>query len=75
MANHVQFFLDDTSPSISYQPFRDTFDIPNVEGGWNPIYTNTGFTAAPLTGVRGEGSSFHVTSRPGASLTIVWVGE
>ncbi|KAF8149484.1 hypothetical protein B0H34DRAFT_802469 [Crassisporium funariophilum] len=72
MANFVQFIVDDTSPAISYSPFRDTFSAPNLSSGWNPYYNSSGFAAAQ--GDVGDGTSLHITSFDGASLVVQWHG-
>ena len=72
MADFVQFTVDDTSPTISYSPFGDTFSTPNLSAGWNPYYTLSGF---PHTlGDIGNGTSLHITSRNGSSCLIQWHG-
>ncbi|KAF5338515.1 hypothetical protein D9611_013296 [Ephemerocybe angulata] len=73
MATTVQFYVNDTSPAISYTPFADTLSTPNTGAGWNPYYTGSGYATAQ--GVKGQGTSFHITSLEGASLTIAWIGE
>lgn len=71
-ADDVQFDVDDTSPTISYSPFRDSLDTPNLLEGWNPYYTDSGFSPAP--GETGKGTSLHITSRNNAQLSITWRG-
>lgn len=66
--------IDDTSPTITYRPSADTFSGPNLTAGWNPFYSETGFTPNPVTG-EGMGTSLHVTSADGASLSLRWNGE
>lgn len=66
--------IDDTSPTFVYSPFADTFGTPNLTAGWNPYYSETAFTPNPLTG-EGNGTSLHVTSADGASLSLRWNGE
>lgn len=73
MSVPIQFLVDDNSPTISYQPFADTFSTPSLALGWNPYYSTSGFATAE--GVIGHGDSFHVTSLNGANLTINWRGE
>ncbi|TFK44161.1 hypothetical protein BDQ12DRAFT_708173 [Crucibulum laeve] len=72
MANNIQFFVDDTSPSISYFPFRDTFSTPNLSAGWNPYFDDSGF--ASVLGEEGNGTSLHITSLDGASISVQWHG-
>ncbi|KAF8210665.1 hypothetical protein K438DRAFT_1810111 [Mycena galopus ATCC 62051] len=73
MANVVQFPVDDSSPTILYAPFGDTFGSPNLSAGWNPSWENTGFSSANI-GAIGTGTSLHITSLNGASLQIHWTG-
>jgi hypothetical protein len=72
MANIFQYTVDNTSPTVSYFPFGDTFATPELLLGWNPFYTNTGFATAP--GAIGNGTSYHATSVNGASLSLQWNG-
>lgn len=72
MASFVQVTIDDTSPCISYSPFRDTFTTPNLSAGWNPYYDQSGF--ATSSGGTGNGTSLHITSLDGASLALQWRG-
>ncbi|EDR11612.1 uncharacterized protein LACBIDRAFT_324293 [Laccaria bicolor S238N-H82] len=72
MANIVQFSVDNTSPQISYFPFADTLSTPNLSAGWNPYFSLSGF--AGVLGESGNGTSHHITSLDGASLSIHWRG-
>jgi hypothetical protein len=72
MASFKQVTIDDTSPCISYSPFRDTFTTPNLSAGWNPYYDQSGFATA--SGEIGNGTSLHITSLDGASLALQWRG-
>jgi hypothetical protein len=72
MANPLQIYVDDTSPSITYYPFADTFGPPNLNAGWNPYYTGSGYAA--YQGQTGQGTSLHRTSLDGASFSIQWNG-
>lgn len=72
MANPLQISVDDTSPSVSYFPFADTFGTPDVSAGWNPYYTGSSFAA--FQGQEGEGNSLHRTSLDGASFSVQWIG-
>ncbi|GBE80613.1 hypothetical protein SCP_0303280 [Sparassis crispa] len=72
--------IDDTSPTIQYAPFPDTFTVPALLSGWNPYYTNSGFATDPgpssnasITDV-GNGTSLHLTACDGAALAISWNG-
>ena len=73
MENFFQFLVDDTSPTISYSPFRDTLSVPNLSAGWNPYYDQSGFASS--IGELGNGTSLHITSLDGASLGFQWHGE
>jgi len=73
--------LDDTSPTIVYAPFGDSFGVPDLSSGWNPYYTDSGFATdpGPLSsgpGVSdiGNGTSLHLTASDGAQLAIKWNG-
>jgi hypothetical protein len=72
MANPLQIYIDDTSPTIAYYPFADTFGTPDLLAGWNPYYTGSGF--ASHQGQIGGGTSLHRTSLDGASASIQWNG-
>lgn len=72
MATIVQFDVDDTSPLITYLPFGDTFSTPNLSAGWNPYFDGSGFASSP--GETGIGTSSHITSLNGASVTVQWHG-
>jgi len=72
MAVPLQIWVDDTSPTITYYPFADTFGTPNVLAGWNPYYTDSGFAA--YQGDLGVGTSLHRTSLDGASFSVQWNG-
>jgi len=66
--------IDDTSPTIAYSPFADTFSEPSLATGWNPFFNNTGL-ADPSAGAQtGSGTSLHVTAANGASLGVRWNG-
>lgn len=68
----LQLTIDDTSPTVSFSPFRDTLSTPNLSAGWNPYYATSGFASAP--GQTGSGSSYHITSKNGAFLSLTWHG-
>ncbi|KAH9948930.1 hypothetical protein B0H21DRAFT_689167 [Amylocystis lapponica] len=72
--------IDDTSPTISYSPFPDTFGVPDVLAGWNPYYTDSGFatdpgpsSSSPVTDI-GNGTSLHITALDGAAFAVAWNG-
>ncbi|OJT15425.1 hypothetical protein TRAPUB_8013 [Trametes pubescens] len=74
--------IDDTSPIVLYQPFRDIFTaIPDLAAGWNQYYNISGFAQSP-SGVGtsigastvGNGTSLHLTASDGAELRIDWNG-
>lgn len=67
--------IDDTSPTVVYSPFADTFAAPNLTAGWNPYFSDSGLATDPTIGQVGQGLSFHVTSADGASLAIRWNGK
>jgi hypothetical protein len=68
----VQLVVNDTSPTIVYAPFGDTFSAPNILEGWNPYYSASGY--ATFQGEVGNGTSFHITSLDGAQLSLQWRG-
>ena len=75
-SNDTEFVItvDDTSPTLVYSPFADPFGTPNLTAGWNPFFSETGYTPDPVSG-EGNGTSLHVTSADGASLSLRWNGE
>ncbi|KAF8172424.1 hypothetical protein K438DRAFT_1728946 [Mycena galopus ATCC 62051] len=73
MAGLVQFRVDDSSPTVTYSPFGDTFSSPNLSAGWNPYWEDPGFSTK-VPGAIGSGTSLHITSLNGASLRIQWTG-
>lgn len=72
MANPFKIYVDDTSPSITYFPFGDTFGVPDRSAGWNPYYDADGFITSPNQ--TSQGNSFHLTSLDGASFSVKWSG-
>lgn len=66
------FSVDDTSPTIFYFPIGDTFSAPDLNAGWNPFFDISGYPTA--LGMTGNGTSYHVTSLGGASISIRWTG-
>ncbi|KAL1669703.1 hypothetical protein GGF50DRAFT_123010 [Schizophyllum commune] len=72
MANVVYFNVDDTSPQIGYSPYADTLSLPDLTGGWNPYYDDSGF-AHGLDGT-GSGNSAHITAHDGATISVRWRG-
>jgi hypothetical protein len=73
MASLVQFMVDDSSPTVSYAPFGDTFSSPDLSSGWNPHWDDPGFSSQH-PGAIGSGTSLHITSLDSASLRIQWKG-
>ncbi|KAA1472827.1 hypothetical protein DENSPDRAFT_206599 [Dentipellis sp. KUC8613] len=73
MADSFQLVIDDTSPVLSYYPFSDTFGVPDLQAGWNPYYTRSGFVSSP--GQLGAGDSQHITSLDGAAFVLQWFGS
>ncbi|KAJ6500189.1 hypothetical protein C8R47DRAFT_1317469 [Mycena vitilis] len=69
----VQFPVDDSSPTVLYAPFGDTFSSPSLADGWNPHWDDPGFSSA-IPGATGSGTSLHITSLNNASLQINWKG-
>lgn len=65
--------IDDTSPALTYSPPADASGSSNLSVGWLPFYTATGASPDPSTG-EGDGTSLHVTSAGGASLSLRWNG-
>ncbi|KAG6845074.1 hypothetical protein H0H87_000978 [Tephrocybe sp. NHM501043] len=72
MAQTITFSVDDTSPSLSYKPFRDTFTTANLTAGWNPYFNVSGLVTS--LGATGIGDTFHVTSRHEATVSVTWKG-
>ena len=72
MANVVYFNVDDTSPQIGYSPYADTLSLPDLTGGWNPYYDDSGFVDGP--GETGSGNSAHITAHDGATISVRWRG-
>ncbi|KAI0949030.1 hypothetical protein AcW1_008745 [Taiwanofungus camphoratus] len=73
--------IDDTSPTVSYAPFADTFGVPDLLAGWNPYYTYSGFAADPYSSASGSsvsnvgnGTSLHLTACDSAAFAIRWNG-
>jgi hypothetical protein len=66
--------IDDTSPTIVYSPFADTFGVPDFAAGWNPLNLDSGLIpgSANATGAR---TSLHATAADGASVAVRWNGE
>lgn len=72
MADPLRLSIDNTSPTISYYPFADTFGAPNLNAGWNPYFSDSGYAA--FQGQLGSGTSAHRTSLDGASFSVQWNG-
>ncbi|KAI0775816.1 hypothetical protein BD413DRAFT_470817 [Trametes elegans] len=72
--------MDDTSPVVLYAPFADTFAQWDLDAGWNPFYTISGFATTPsgagsqVGPSTGNGTSLHITSNDGGALQINWNG-
>ena len=75
-SSSIPFTIDDTSPTLSYTPFRDTLSVPNLPLGWNPYYELSGFANAPGSGPaqQGNGTSYHITAMDGAKVGVQWFG-
>ncbi len=74
--------IDDTSPTIAYAPFGDSFGKPILLQGWNPYFTKSGFatdagSSSSDSGVSniGDGTSLHLTAHDGAEFAISWNGK
>ncbi|KAG6849640.1 hypothetical protein H0H93_006644 [Arthromyces matolae] len=72
MEQNLQISIDDTSPTIFYSPSADTFAGANLTAGWNPYFNSSGLVTS--IGQIGIGTSFHITSRDNAALSITWKG-
>jgi hypothetical protein len=72
MAYPSQIDVDDTSPTITYYPFGDTFGVPDPRAGWNPYYSGSGFAGSQDE--IGVGNSSHLTYLDGASFSVQWMG-
>lgn len=73
-ATTLGIVLDDTSPTVQYYPYGDTFGEPNLLGGWNPYYTGTGFAPSASASQPGEGTSWHLTAYDGATISLSFYG-
>ncbi|KAK1230252.1 hypothetical protein PQX77_006681 [Marasmius sp. AFHP31] len=72
MADADIIVVDDTSPTILYSPFSETFGAPNFTAGWNPLFNSTSLGGTPLN--VGNSTTVHVTSRNDASFLINFQG-
>ncbi|KAL0581903.1 hypothetical protein V5O48_000133 [Marasmius crinis-equi] len=72
MADDDSIVVDDTSPTILYSPFADTFGAPDFTAGWNPLFNRTSLGGAPLN--VGNSTTVHVTSRNGSTFLINFQG-
>ncbi|KAJ7444553.1 hypothetical protein B0H11DRAFT_437894 [Mycena galericulata] len=63
------FTIQDTSPILSYLPYADGSDESK---GWQAWYTTSGFNTQ--VGESPVGDSYHVTSLPGANVTLQFYG-
>ncbi|KAI0001361.1 hypothetical protein BJV74DRAFT_882588 [Russula compacta] len=73
MADSFSLLIDNACPLLTYYPFPDTLSIPNFFAGWNPCFSTSACPTFP--GEQGNGSSFHVTSKDGAELSIQFWGN
>lgn len=64
--------IDDTSPQIVYLPPTFTNATSDLLAGWSEYYSGTGFSS--YLGQIGRNTSWHVTSRDGAALSIGFTG-
>lgn len=69
MATSWNITLNDTSPVFTYYPYYDGF---GTENGWQVWYSETGYNTVPAN--PGVGISAHITSLPGANVTLSFYG-
>lgn len=69
-SNSFIISVDDTSPSVLYLPFADTFAAPNLSAGWYPY-----FIPAATSDNSSEETTLHATVADGASIGLRWNGE
>ncbi|KAG2076759.1 hypothetical protein BDR04DRAFT_622453 [Suillus decipiens] len=69
MATSWNITLNDTSPVFTYYPYYDGFGTGN---GWQIWYSQTGYNTVPAN--PGVGTSAHITSLPGANVTLSFYG-
>ena len=72
MAVAFQLGIDNTSPTIRYDPFFPNTVAQNATSGWTPYYSNSGFPST--SGLVGDGTSLQISSKNGSSLSITWFG-
>ncbi|KAJ3535213.1 hypothetical protein NM688_g7009 [Phlebia brevispora] len=74
--NSFDVTIDDTSPTIVYSPFGDSFGASNASDGWNPCYSLTGAPACDSSSGQDNttATSLHATASDGASMTLDWNG-
>ncbi|KAJ6551179.1 hypothetical protein B0H19DRAFT_163324 [Mycena capillaripes] len=64
------FTIPGASPILSYHPYADGFGLQN---GWQTWYTVSGFNKNP--GDSSHGDSYHLTSLPGAQVSLEFFGS
>lgn len=69
MATSWNITLNDTSPVFAYYPYYDGFGTGN---GWQIWYSETGYNTVFAN--PGVGISAHITSLPGANVTLSFYG-
>lgn len=69
MATSWNITLNDTSPVFTYYPYYDGFGTGN---GWQIWYSETGYNTVFAN--PGVGISAHITSLPGANVTLSFYG-
>ena len=74
MAVAFQLGFDNTSPTITYDPFFPNTIAPNATAGWTPYYTASGFPSNSTLGLAGNGTSFQISSKNGSFFSITWFG-
>ncbi|EJD03738.1 uncharacterized protein FOMMEDRAFT_167065 [Fomitiporia mediterranea MF3/22] len=71
------FTIDDTSPILFYSPYADTGGVigrgDGLRNAWQTWYTVSGFLPN-RDGPSTEGESYHLTSAPGASVSLSFYG-
>ena len=82
--------IDDTSPVLTYSPYGTCLSRParaqlkisregdglGLNDGWSTWYSDLGFINSPGVefGDIGRGTSYHITSLPGANVSLAFNG-
>ncbi|KAJ7750231.1 hypothetical protein B0H16DRAFT_1887848 [Mycena metata] len=72
MSSLWNYTIDDASPFLTYLPYADGSNS-GLNKGWTPWYTKTGYLVQ--NAAAGDGDSYHITSLPGASVTLNFYGS